>query len=123
MTKKSIRNKQISQEIQKKIGIILQRKINDQRIYMTNISNVILSKDIAYCKVFVTFSNIENNKNKTKIIIEKIKIINKASGFIQYLLCKSINLRITPKIFFIYDNSLEKIKKIYNLISKSIEKK
>ncbi|CRK85616.1 Ribosome-binding factor A [Candidatus Providencia siddallii] len=104
MIKKINRNIQIAQEIQKKIAIILQRVIKDPRIDMVSISNVKLSKDLKYSKIYITFLKDSFEKDKFEKIKEKIKIINKASKFIRTLLYKSMSMRFIPELVFLYDD-------------------
>ncbi|WP_367670457.1 30S ribosome-binding factor RbfA [Sodalis-like secondary symbiont of Drepanosiphum platanoidis] len=112
-----IRNIKLCQEIKKSISVILQEKISDNRIKYIYVIEVKISRDLSYAKIFIN-SIKKKNINEMK---KKIKILQKASKFIRFFLSKKINIRITPKLYFIYDNSLEKSIKIYSLL-KNIKK-
>ena len=56
MAREFKRSDRVAQELQKEIAIILQREVKDPRIGMVTVSDVEVSSDLAYAKVFVTFS-------------------------------------------------------------------
>ncbi|UNB92373.1 MAG: 30S ribosome-binding factor RbfA [gamma proteobacterium endosymbiont of Trioza apicalis] len=109
MKKNSNRFLRITKKIHQEISIIMHYKINDLRIKYTNISNVEISRDLIYAKIFVTFLN---NKKKN------LTILQNASGFIRNLLSKKIYLFNIPKLLFIYNKSFNNCIKIANLIKK-----
>ncbi len=55
MAREFKRSDRVAQEIQKEIAVILQREVKDPRIGMVTVSDVEVSSDLAYAKVFVTF--------------------------------------------------------------------
>jgi ribosome-binding factor A len=68
---------------------------------MVTVSDVEVSRDLAYAKVFVTFFNDDDSEVK-----QAIKILNDASGFIRSLLGKRIKARVVPELKFHHDTSL-----------------
>ena len=117
MPKEFGRPQRVSQELQKEIAIILQREIKDPRLgMMTTVSDVEVSRDLAYAKVFVTFLN-DKDEDAIK---EGIKVLQDASGYIRSLLGKAMRLRIVPELTFVYDNSLVEGMRMSNLVSNVI---
>lgn len=55
MAREFKRSDRVAQELQKEVAIILQREVKDPRIGMVTVSDVEVSSDLAYAKVFVTF--------------------------------------------------------------------
>ena len=55
MPKEFSRTQRVSQQLQKELAMILQREVRDSRIGMATISDVEVSRDLSYAKVFVTF--------------------------------------------------------------------
>lgn len=104
MVKEYNRSQRVSQEMQKTIAIILQHKMQDQRIGLVTVSGVHLSPDLSYAKVFVTFFNDDNYHHSQYEI--GLGLLKKASGFIRRLIGKDMNLLVVPELIFIYDNSL-----------------
>ncbi|CAL4322069.1 30S ribosome-binding factor [Buchnera aphidicola (Chaetosiphella stipae setosa)] len=112
MYKNFHRSNRISEEIKKEISLIIQKFIDDPRINrFSTISDVILSKDYSYAKVFISYP-----EKKKFIKIFSLRFLNNASGYIRFLLSKKLNLRIIPKIKFFYDFSFINGKKISNLL-------
>ncbi|MGP1939655.1 MAG: 30S ribosome-binding factor RbfA [Arsenophonus sp. ET-DL9-MAG3] len=115
------RVQRVAQEIKKEIANIFYRKIKDPRVKMITISEVKISRDFAYAKVFVTFLNKLNQDNEIDIIKNGIKILNgDMMKYIRSLLGKSMCLRIVPKLIFFYDSSLLKGIYMTNLVNNVI---
>ncbi|QJC34193.1 30S ribosome-binding factor RbfA [Enterobacteriaceae endosymbiont of Donacia cinerea] len=109
------RNLRISYELKKQIAKILQNNINDKRINkFSNITDLVISKDFSYAKVFIILSykeeKLENKKNS-------LFYLNKTTEYIRYILRKKINLRKIPKIKFFLDYSFKKGKYISNILN------
>ncbi len=121
MVKESSRVQRISQEMQKAIAIILQRELKDPRVGMTTVSGVVLSPDLSYGKVFVTFLNVLTENPDRDTIEKGIKVLQEASGFIRILLGKAMRLRVVPALTFVYDNSLLEGMKMSNLVTNAVK--
>src|SRR5690554_2913533 len=90
-----------SQQLQREIAVILQREIKDPRVVMPTVSDVEVSRDLAYAKVFVTFLN-----DDAESVKEALSVLNEATGYIRSLLGKRLKARVTPNLRFEYDPSL-----------------
>lgn len=117
MAREFSRTQRVSQEMQKEIAIILQREIKDPRLVMTTVSDVEVSRDLAYAKVYVTFLN-DKDEDAIK---EGLKVLQDATGFIRMLLGKAMRLRIVPQLTFFYDRSLVDGMRMSNLVSEVIK--
>ena len=115
MAREFSRARRVGQELQKEIAMILQREIKDDRLKLVTVSGVELSKDLSYAKVFVTF--LENDPEK---IVQGMKVLKDASGFIRTLVGKAMRLRVTPELRFSYDQSLVEGVRISTLVSSTI---
>ncbi|CUR53624.1 Ribosome-binding factor A [Serratia symbiotica] len=120
MKKKKYRTQRISKEIKKGISIILQYKLKDLNLGMITISDVKISHDLTYAKVYVTFLNLFVKNNNIDLIQNKIKILQNISGYIQGQLGKMMYFRLLPKLTFFYDNTLLNGIYISNLVNKVI---
>jgi ribosome-binding factor A len=116
MAREFKRSDRVAQEIQKEIAVILQREVKDPRIGMVTVSDVEVSSDLAYAKVFVTFLF----DHDEQAITQGMKGLEKAAPYIRTLLGKTIRLRIVPEIRFIYDESLVEGMRMSNLVSNVI---
>lgn len=116
MAREFKRSDRVAQEIQKEIAVILQREVKDPRIGMVTVSDVEVSSDLAYAKVFVTFLF----DHDEQAITQGMKGLEKAAPYIRTLLGKTMCLRIVPEIRFIYDESLVEGMRMSNLVSNVI---
>lgn len=115
MAREFARTDRVGQEIQKEIAMIIQREVKDPRLGMVTVSEVEITRDLAYAKIFVTFFTLEGQN-----LDESIKILNEASGFIRTLLAKKIKARIMPELRFIYDSSMVEGVRMGTLVDKAV---
>lgn len=107
---KSVRIERINSEIQKAISHIIDNDIRDPQIdAIISVSSVETTPDLSYCRVFIT--SIGNTP--TDEVVNRIK---GAAGFIRGKLSKMIKLRITPRLEFIKDESVEYASNIENIL-------
>lgn len=118
MAREFKRSDRVAQELQKEIAVILQREVKDPRIGMVTVSDVEVSKDLAYAKIFVTFLF----DHDEAAIEQGMKGLEKASPYIRSLVGKAMRLRIVPELRFIYDQSLVEGMRMSNLVSDVIRK-
>lgn len=116
MSREFKRSDRVAQELQKEVAIILQREVKDPRIGMVTVSDVEVSRDLAYAKIFVTFL-FDNDQEAIK---QGMKGLEKASPYIRSLVGKVMRLRIVPELRFIYDESLVEGMRMSNLVSNVI---
>ncbi|QJC35374.1 30S ribosome-binding factor RbfA [Enterobacteriaceae endosymbiont of Donacia proxima] len=108
------RNLRIAYELKKQIAKILQNNLNDIRINkFTTITDLVLSKDYSYAKIFIILSYKEELKNKKKSLF----YLNKTTEYIRYILQKKIKLRKIPKLKFFLDPSLKEGNYISNILN------
>ena len=91
------------------IGKIIRTEIKDERISFATVTAVKVTNDLSFAKVYITVLN-ESEKDNV------IKLLNKASNFIERELSKRIEIRKMPNIMFVYDDSLEYAANIENII-------
>mgnify|MGYP002628003688 CR=1 FL=1 len=102
MRKNSIKNTRINGEVQKVLSEIIRGEIKDPRISpLTSVVSVSVAPDLKTCKAFISVLGNDEEKEET------MKGLNSAVGYIRRELAHSINLRNTPEITFILDDSIE----------------
>ncbi|MGQ0287162.1 30S ribosome-binding factor RbfA [Pasteurellaceae bacterium 22721_9_1] len=116
MAREFSRADRVAQELQKEVAVILQREVKDPRIGMVTVSDVEVSKDLAYAKIFVTFLF----DNDEAAIEQGMKGLEKASPYIRTLVGKAMRLRIVPELRFMYDKSLVEGMRMSNLVTQTI---
>lgn len=102
----------VTEQIKKEVSFILQRKVKDPRLGFVSITDVDLSRDYSYCKVFVSIYGDEKVQEQTMIGL------GKATGFVRSELAKTLRLRHVPEISFHNDPSLQYGSKIDDILNK-----
>lgn len=93
----------------KEISEILNTEIKDEDIHFVTITGCDITNDLSYAKVYFTVFD-ETKKEST------LKALNKASSYIRGELSKRIEIRHTPELKFIYDESIAYGNKIEGII-------
>ena len=102
MRKNSIKNTRINGEVQKELSSIIRGEIKDPRIHpMTSVMAVEVAPDLKTCKAYISVLGNQEEKEAT------IRGLNSAEGYIRRQLARNLNLRNTPEIRFILDESIE----------------
>lgn len=111
MRKGSIKNIRINSEVHKELSQIISYEVKDPRINpFTSVTDVYVAPDLKTCKVYISVMGEEEEKNKT------MEGLNNAKGMIRSLLAKRLNMRNTPELTFILDESLDYGLKMSKLI-------
>ena len=102
MRKNSIKNTRINMEVQRELSEIIRSGIKDPRIHpMTSVVSADVTPDLKYCKVYIS---VLGDENAQKFTMEGLK---SAEGFVRRELARRVNLRNTPELKFILDQSIE----------------
>ncbi len=102
MRKNSIKNTRINGEVLRELSNIIRGEIKDPRINpLTSVVAVEVAPDLKTAKAYISVLGDETSQADT------LKGLKSAEGFIRMKLAKSINLRNTPEIKFVLDQSIE----------------
>lgn len=102
MRKNSIKNTRINGEVQKELSNIIRGEIKDPRINpLTSVVAVEVAPDLKTCKAFISVLGDEQSQKDT------LAGLRSAEGYIRRELARTVNLRNTPEIRFILDQSIE----------------
>ncbi|HJD46659.1 MAG TPA: 30S ribosome-binding factor RbfA [Candidatus Mediterraneibacter norfolkensis] len=102
MRKNSIKNTRINAEVLRELSNILRSGIKDPRVApMTSVVAVEVAPDLKTCRAYISVLGDEKMQQDT------IKGLQSAEGYIRRELAHSINMRNTPEIKFIMDQSIE----------------
>jgi ribosome-binding factor A len=102
MRKNSIKSTRINGEVQKELSQIIRSEVKDPRIHpFTSVTAVDITPDLKYGKVYVSVLGSDADKKAT---LEGLK---SSAGFIRGRLAHTVNLRNTPELTFVLDESIE----------------
>lgn len=109
------RTERVANLIKYELAELIRYKSAELKIPAITLTQIKLSSDFSYAKVFFSLLD-EKEIKKTE------KTLNGETKFFQNILAKKLDLRRTPKLKFFYDRDLEKIRKIDELLRERIEK-
>jgi len=99
--KNNNRLNRIDEELKKEISSIINYELKNPKITgLISVTKTRITPDLKYAKVYVSILNSKNIK-------ETFANLKKSSGYIRTEIAKRINLRITPELVFVLDDSME----------------
>lgn len=101
MRKNSIKNTRVNGEVQRELSNIIRGGIKDPRVApMTSVVAVEVAPDLKTCKAYISVLGDEKAQEDT------IKGLQSAEGYIRRELARKLNMRNTPEIKFVMDQSI-----------------
>lgn len=111
MRKNSSKNIRINSEVLRELSNIIRKDIKDPRINpMTSVVSVDVAPDLKTCKAYISVLGDEQSQKDT------LAGLVSAEGYIRRQLARTVNLRNTPEIKFVIDQSIEYGVKMSKLI-------
>lgn len=104
----------LAEEFKKEISDIIQNEIKDPRVGFVSIINVQVSGDLRHAKVFVSILGNDHDIDDTMAALKN------ATGFVRREVARRVQLRYTPEIVFVYDDSIVYGAKISKLLHEVI---
>ncbi len=102
MKKRSIKNTRVNTEVQRELSSIIRGGIKDPRVApWTSVVAAEVAPDLKTCKVYISVLGGEKEQKDT------LEGLQSAEGYIRRELARTLNMRNTPQIRFILDQSIE----------------
>jgi ribosome-binding factor A len=111
--KNTRRQRQLGELIQRELANILLRHPEQPLFMKTTIVEVRVAPDMSVAKVYVSAFQGTN-------VHEVLAALKKSTGFLRHGLAQKLNLRITPQLYFVYDESIERGIKLSALIDEAV---
>ncbi|XBC39064.1 MAG: 30S ribosome-binding factor RbfA [Buchnera aphidicola (Nurudea shiraii)] len=113
----SNRSLRVSKELKKEISWVIKHFLGNFFLkFLITVSEVQVSRDLNYSKVYISVFNTDTMFSSSEVISK----LQKSASYIRYILAKRIFLRVVPVLSFFYDDSLIKGIRMNNLINKSL---
>jgi ribosome-binding factor A len=113
----SQRQRRVSTEVSKILARLMVSEARDERFKHATITEVEISPDLGYTKVYVSVHHLSQDSNNF-YEAEIIEALNKAAPWFQRGLGKELRLRKTPQVRFFIDSSAQKYAEINALLKK-----
>ncbi len=103
MRKNSIKNTRINMEVQREMSEIIRTEIKDPRVQgaMVTVVSAEVTPDLKLCKAYISVLG------SSEAAQEALSGLRSATGYVRRELARRVNLRNTPEITFILDQSIE----------------
>ncbi len=102
MRKNSVKNTRINGEVQRVLAEVIRGEIKDPRISpFTSVVAVEVAPDLKSCKAWISVLGGDQERENT------LQGLKNAMGFLKNRLARTVNLRNTPDITFVMDQSIE----------------
>ena len=108
---KNHRMPRLSKELRKIFNIALSQKLNDPALAWVNITDVVISKDLRYAKLYFTHFN--NPASHEEIKAQLIK----SSGFFKKQIAGAHIMRTIPELSFFYDDTEDRAERVDALLA------
>ena len=107
----NVKIERLNHVFMQEISNILMTEIKDEDIKFVTVTGVDITNDLSYAKVYVTVLDEDKRKNT-------LEALNGASHFIRGKLSERVEIRHTPELKFLYDESIEYGNHIEEIIDK-----
>lgn len=114
----NVKIERLNHTFQQEISMILMTEIKDEHIKFVTITDVETTNDLSFAKVYYTVLD-ETKKEQTQ------EALKGAASFIRTKLAERVEIRHTPELKFIYDDSIaygEHIEEIIENLNKKEQK-
>ena len=106
----SYRTERVNELIRRELVLLLKQETKDPRLKQVVVTDVVVSRDLTSAKVFFSVE-----EDSHKIVTS---LLTKAGGFFRSNISKTLDLRHTPKLSFIYDTAPNTGARIDDLLKK-----
>jgi len=116
MPREFTRNDRVADALQRELAQLIRDEMRDPRLGMVNITAVEVSRDLSSAKVFVNLVGAESAEESEAAA----ELLNGAAGFLRSQIAKRMQLRVTPRLRFIYDLSGKRGQELSALIEYAV---
>ena len=105
----NLKGERVASDMQRELGNILLLEAKDEDFKHVTITDCEVTNDLSFAKIYFTTTD-----DREKVT----KDLNNAAGFFRSLLAERLQIRHTPELRFIFDESIEYGQKIEKIIEK-----
>lgn len=114
MPKDFPRARRVADQIQRELPELIRQEVKDPRVGMLTITEVEVNRDMEFAKVFFTTLGGQPEHDAC------LQGLQRASGFLRSQLSHRMQLRVVPKLTFVYDRSVEYGMQLSHLIEAAV---
>ena len=106
------RTRRVAELIKRQLSMLIIRELDDDRINSVSVTGVTVSRDLKQSTIYVS------TMDKTLEPSQIEQLLNNSSKYLRHLLSQQIALRMTPKLVFKYDHSIQRGVELTQLIDR-----
>jgi ribosome-binding factor A len=110
------RTDRVADYLRKELATLIQFGMRDPRVDLVSITEVEVSKDLAYARVFFTVLG-KDSEDEAK---DSAEALNRAAGFMRSQLSKDSSMRMVPQLKFLFDKSVGQGRYMEDLIGRAV---
>lgn len=114
MAKEYPRTRRIAEQLKRELAGLLRSEADDPRLALVSITSVVVSRDLAHAKVYVTLLGYEDQRS------EVVEALNCLAPELRRLLGRILRLRVIPRLVFYYDEVIEHGAALSALIDRAV---
>lgn len=114
MPKEPSRTRRVGEQIRRELAQAIRDKIDNPRMTMVSITSVIVTRDLAYAKVYVTILGDPGERGTM------VASLNQAAPMLRHELGRNMHIRTVPRLEFVYDEVVERGARLSALISEAV---
>ncbi len=110
------RTQRVADFLRRELAQLIQLEMRDPRVGMVMVNDVEVSRDLAHAKVFVTVMGKDDEQQAS----DSLAVLNDAAGFLRSKVARGSTMRTTPKLHFVYDDSVSRGRHLSSLIDEAV---
>lgn len=115
MAREFKRTDRLGDQLQRELAQLLEFEIQDPRLRSITVTEVRVARDLAHAKVYVTLLGPEEDR------ADVLQVLRHAAGFLRRQLAQRLVVRTTPALHFVYDESVDRGRRLSDLIDTAID--
>ncbi len=104
------RRQRLGDQLQVELALLIQREVRDPRVGFVTVTEVRMSPDLKYARVYVSIMGEHEHKE------ESLAALDRARGFLKAQIGKRLRLRYVPELRFTVDETLDHAERIESLL-------
>jgi len=108
------RRRKVADQIRRELSDIVRTELKDPRIGLVTFTDVDISPDFAYARVYYTLLGDADARSRTD------EGLSRANGFLRSEIGRRVRIHTTPELRFIYDESVERGVRLSTLIDEAV---
>ena len=117
MPREVSRKHRVAEELKRELGVLITTEVKDPRVRLVAITDVEVSRDLKYAKVFVGTFDVTAEAESSSQALEGLRA---ARGFLKRALGKRLRLRVIPELRFEEDTTERDAHRMSGLIDSAV---